>query len=607
MDYSHHTFHIPVMGTGHSADTAIRVGIFGINSVISLVDDILLEHLRKYYCELFGLSYAGIGKKEEDGRSKRITAYLDTVHEIVQMKMESIKKQSIHEPGEKRKYFELLPDQSPLKKVFLKCIEMKSGYEREAVEKALTGEMKPGSIDVNIMVKLDRTPYMNGSQLNDEEFSDAKTALRGYANSILKSNIVFSAGINRTLFTYMTRFNDFYRDQYGEIKKKIVLKVSDFRSAYVQGLFLARKGLEVAEFRIESGLNCGGHAFPSNGMLLPNILQEFKDKYDKLTTELLPQIRNYYEKKKWQFSETAKNINPLFSVQGGIGNHGEVRRLTEDFGMDATGWASPFLLVPEATCVDQTTRELLKKSNSKTLYLSNVSPLRVLFNNVRNSGSAKWALKRIREGKPGSPCPKGFLVANTEFTEKPICLASTKYQTKKLKMINTQESNNGNKEELIAEVLEKTCICDHLGNGALCELGIEKEENAPQSICPGPNLDWFNESYTLQEMVDHIYGRGRSLIPAERPHMFAKEVEIYVDYFEMRVKQFNGQPKEFKMLQDIKDNLERSMDVCLEIAEKQPYEGENLTSIPPCVERERARLNSLFENIQTKQVETVFS
>ena len=42
----HHMFHIPVMGTGHSIDTPIRVAHFGISSVISLVDDLLLgeEH-----------------------------------------------------------------------------------------------------------------------------------------------------------------------------------------------------------------------------------------------------------------------------------------------------------------------------------------------------------------------------------------------------------------------------------------------------------------------------------------------------------------------------------------------------------------------------------
>ncbi|MFC2076678.1 hypothetical protein ACFLT7_06300 [candidate division KSB1 bacterium] len=600
MQNPYHTFHIPVMGTGHSADTPIRVAPFGINSVISLVDDILLENIRKYYCDLFGLPYSKIPVNTEGGRAKRITAYLNTVHEIVQIKMKSIKKQSLFEASDKRKYFELLPDSSPLKKAYLKCISMKAGIERDSVEKDLTRKMTPGSIDINIMVKLDRTPHFNGNKETGEELSDAKSALKGYADSILNSSVVFSAGINRSLFTYMTRFREFYRDHLGEIKKKIVLKVSDFRSAYVQGLFLAKNGLEVYEFRVESGINCGGHVFPSNGMLLPGILQEFKEKCDELTSTFMPKVRKYYQNKKWLLDESIEYATPLLSVQGGIGNHGEAKRLVDDFDVDLTGWASPFLLVPEATCVDDNTRELLRQSNGDKLYLSNVSPLRVLFSNVRNSGSEKWTLQRIKDGKPGSPCPKGFLEANTEFTDRPICIASRQYQKKKLEQINLNESNNGNRERLIAEVLEKTCICDHLGNGAICKLGIDNEENAPPSICPGPNINWFNSTYTLQEMVDHIYGKNGSLVPPERPHMFAKEIEIYADYFEKLMNQSSGSSKEMEYLKAFKSNLENDMDFCLEIAKKTPYKGENLASIPPCVERERTRLNSLYEALENR-------
>ena len=95
------------MGTGHSVDTPIRVAPLGISSVISLVDDILLEKIRKYYSEKYGLPYFNIPKNEEDGRAKRITAYLDTVWELVQMKMEAIRKQPFFEVNDKKKYFEL--------------------------------------------------------------------------------------------------------------------------------------------------------------------------------------------------------------------------------------------------------------------------------------------------------------------------------------------------------------------------------------------------------------------------------------------------------------------------------------------------------------------
>ena len=39
------------MGTAFTADTPLKVAQFGIDSVISLVDDVLLERLRKIYTD----------------------------------------------------------------------------------------------------------------------------------------------------------------------------------------------------------------------------------------------------------------------------------------------------------------------------------------------------------------------------------------------------------------------------------------------------------------------------------------------------------------------------------------------------------------------------
>ena len=50
----------------------------------------------------------------------------------------------------------------------------------------------------------------------------------------------------------------------------------------IQGNFLAKKGLWVSEYRIESGLNCGGHAFATDGFLLGPILEEFHQKKEQL-------------------------------------------------------------------------------------------------------------------------------------------------------------------------------------------------------------------------------------------------------------------------------------------------------------------------------------
>ncbi len=586
------------MGTGHSIDTPIRVAHLGISSVMSIIDDMLIEKIRKHYCLKFGFPYLTIPRFAKEARSKRITAYLDLVQEVVRTKMEAVKKLPFFKPNDKQKYFELLPDESPLKKDYQMLVEMKPGKEREALEQDLTERMKPGSIDVNIMVKIDGHHLVQYGASMNQEMSDAKAALKGFADSSLKSCVVFSAGLNQSLFTYMVQFRDFYRNAAGEVKKKIILKVSDFRSALIQGRVLAKKGLEVFEFRIESGLNCGGHAFASNGVLLPSLLQEFKEKRDELVAEFRPMVKKFYEEMGWHYPEAAEHSRPLVTVQGGIGTHGETERLHERFGMDMTGWASPFLLVPEATCVDYATRELLRKAKEDDLYLSDVSPLGVVFNNVRNSGSEVQTRASAANGKPGSSCPKGFLVSNTEFTQTPICLASTDYQTRKLAQIEDQDLPADEKESRKQEVLEKTCLCEHLGNGALIALGIVRESNHPQAICPGPNIAWFDRIYSLKEMVDHIYGRGTSLVPRERPHMFAKEIVMYVDYFEKLVKKCLYSIRETKIIREFRENLEASMDFCLAVAAEEPYEGENLASIPPTVERQRERLRGLFAEFE---------
>ena len=74
------------MGTGHSVDTPIRVAPLGITSVVSLVDDILLERFRKFYSEKFNLPYDKISMSETDGRAKRITAYFETVKKSLTLK-----------------------------------------------------------------------------------------------------------------------------------------------------------------------------------------------------------------------------------------------------------------------------------------------------------------------------------------------------------------------------------------------------------------------------------------------------------------------------------------------------------------------------------------
>ena len=67
-----HSFHIPVMGIGFTIDTPLKVAQYGMDSVISLVDDILVEKLRKMYSEKFEIPYNEITDKIDDFRAKRI-------------------------------------------------------------------------------------------------------------------------------------------------------------------------------------------------------------------------------------------------------------------------------------------------------------------------------------------------------------------------------------------------------------------------------------------------------------------------------------------------------------------------------------------------------
>ncbi len=597
MNTTLHNFHIPVMGTGHSIDSPIRVAHLGISSAISVVDDMLCEKIRKHYCSEFNLPYTNIPKSAADGRAERITGYLNLVANIVSQKFEKLKQLPLYCNSEKDRYFNLLPESSPLKSAYKFIGSLTDSAERQQQIDELTSKMLPGSIDVNIMAKVDALGLGSDGRPMSAEFSDASAALRGYANSKLNSSLVLSAGFNPRLYGYLAEFKDFYRDAEGTIKKRLILKVSDFRSALIQGKFLAKKGLEVSEFRIESGLNCGGHAFASDGHLMPVLLREFREKRDELPGTFMPMIRSYYESKGKHLPELAEEeMRPKITVQGGIGTHGEMQRLLKDFEMDATGWGSPFLLVPEATCVDEFTSKLLANAAEKDLYLSNVSPLGVPFNNIRGSGSEIHTRELIEKGKPGSKCPKGHLASNTEFTENPICTASAQYQLLKINQIKmNSELTDEQKETQANRVMKKTCLCTNLGTGSLIRLGIMKPSYGRQEICPGPNIAWFNREYTLDEMTDHIYGRRESLVPEERPHMFAKELTMYVDYLEMMMNQSENEDSGLRKFEKMRRNLEDGMAVCLEIADSDPYMDENLKSLNSAVINQRKRLNMLFE------------
>ena len=125
-----HTIHIPVMGTGFSIDSAIRVAHFGISTVISIIDDLLVEKIRKHYCSEYSLPYSVIPRWSEDGRAKRISAYLEMVKVIVDKNFKAVQELPFFEQNDKEKYFRMLPEDSLLKIEWLALLQMTPGELR---------------------------------------------------------------------------------------------------------------------------------------------------------------------------------------------------------------------------------------------------------------------------------------------------------------------------------------------------------------------------------------------------------------------------------------------------------------------------------------------
>ncbi len=548
-----HSFHIPVMGLAFTIDSPIKVAKYGISSVISIVDDIIIEKMNEYYSTKFEIPFKAISTKVEDYRAKRITSYLNTVDTIVKHKFETLKKSFEEKSSEFEKYMDMLPDFSELKQSFIETIH--SNTLKEDVTNWIQNNLKAGNIDVNIMTKLDKPNYSK-NELLPSEFNDAHAALRGFANSNLESSVVLSAGMNPRLYSYFENFNDFFPNEDGIQKKKIILKVSDYRSALIQGKFLAKKGLWVSEYRIESGLNCGGHAFASDGYLMGPILEEFKNHKDDLISDVHNILVGALENKGKHIPNSPLELK--ITAQGGVGTSEEHEFLLDNYNIDTVGWGSPFLLVPEASTVDKQTMEALKAAKEKDLYLSNISPLGVPFNSLRGNTNEILKNERIANNKPGSSCPKKFLSSNTEFTEKVICTASKKYQTIKLNELNLESLSSTEYQKKASQITDKACLCEGLSNAALIQYGIEhKGEKQGVAICPGPNMAYFSKELSLKEMVAHIYGKINVVDTNNRPHMFIKELHMYVDYFANKVDEFKDSlnSKNEKYLNTFQSNL----------------------------------------------------
>ena len=438
----------------------------------------------------------------------------------------------------------------------------KTGLARIAAEAALTEKMEPGEIQANIMVGLN----------HDEAAFDA---VRGFAASKVAGALVLSAGMNLSVFEEIAKCKDFYRTGKRPPKKRIILKVSDYRSALIQGRYLAKKGLEVYEYRIESGVNCGGHAFFESKKLLLDVVREFVENREKLFETTRAMI------------EKAGKIPPAASAritaQGGLCAPEDVEKILS-LGIDGVGVGTPFLLVPQATSMDKATRRMLAAAAPEDVYISHASPLEIPFVNLKTSTAAELCRKKVEEFfapeneksglpelKPGFPCRQHYLCRKVPGFDHPVCMASREYVMQRLAEIDTLEKEEpraichsggkvvelaetptdrvhevrGKYDALRRETLERECICRFLGNAGREELRERSPSlhfqpecvavargsqpartREPVTICPNPDIGYFNREYTLFEMMRHLYGTGPRLTPKDKPSAFEIEEKI---------------------------------------------------------------------------------
>jgi hypothetical protein len=526
-----HSFHIPVMGLGYTIDSPVKVAHLGIDSVIALANDSLIEKMREFYCGKFDLPFNPIPTRELDYRCARIREYLNVLDEIVKRKFEEVKQSALEKGAELEKYIDLLPEMSDIKKSFHNLTH--THYDVNMVWQWAKENLMPGSIDVNIMTKLDKENFHKGEKL-PQEYNDAHAALRGFATSNLNASLVLSAGMNPYLYSYLENFPDFFPGQDGQMRKKIILKVSDYRSALIQGKMLAKKGLWVSEYRVESGLNCGGHAFATDGYLMGPVLEEFKTNRQILTDTIFEIYSPALKEKGYDVPESPFALK--ITAQGGVGTADEHQLLLEHYEVDSVGWGTPFLLVPEAATVDEDTMHLLANAGEDDFYLSNVSPIGIPFNSVRNNTKDIEKLERIKAGNPGSPCTLQHLKLFRDNEGNAICTASKEYQQQKLAEVESTIADEILLAKTKQNIYDKVCLCVGLATSAKLAHGIDtKSEGKAVAICPGPNMAWFDKIVSLKEMTGHIYGKNNIITRTGRPHMFINELKMYVDYFRKKI------------------------------------------------------------------------
>ena len=231
------------------------------------------------------------------------------------------------------------------------------------------------------------------------------------------------------------------------------------------------------------------------------------------------------------------------------------------------------------------------KAKEDDLYLSKVSPLGVPFNNLRDNTKDIERDEKIANGKPGSSCPRRFLALSQQYDKQGICSASRKFQKIKIKEAKSDDNIS------LEKVFEKTCLCVGLSAPAIINNKIEAKDSKAVSICPGPNLAYFSDLMSLEEISHHIYGVKKSNIREDRPHFFIKELELYIKYLKEKIEEstldFNKKQEKYfrkflnninegisyytELFDDLKINFKKSTESILDSIKHQKFQLEEIS------------------------------
>ena len=107
------------MGLGFTVDSPIKVAKYGISSVVSIMDDQLLEDIRRRYSRELTIPYIAIHEDDDDSRAKRVEAYLNLLQYVVNREMRHLQSQDFVLDKDINQYFDLLPKDHPAARLYL--------------------------------------------------------------------------------------------------------------------------------------------------------------------------------------------------------------------------------------------------------------------------------------------------------------------------------------------------------------------------------------------------------------------------------------------------------------------------------------------------------